>query len=83
MLNSLRGWHQEFIFVRGGNLKFMPLFKYRLKIKKIHVQKLGGDAFAKVLTSVGYLATCGPGILSLIAPGYMQLTVSFIYLLSS
>ncbi|KAL8156505.1 hypothetical protein AgCh_001560 [Apium graveolens] len=31
MLNSLRGWHQEFIFVRGWDLEFMPMYKTALK----------------------------------------------------
>ncbi|KAL8091504.1 hypothetical protein AgCh_033937 [Apium graveolens] len=48
MLNSLRGWHQEFIFVRGGDLEFIPVYKTALKNNRFPTEKLGGDALKKI-----------------------------------
>ncbi|KAL8113234.1 hypothetical protein AgCh_020526 [Apium graveolens] len=48
MLNSLRGWHQEFIFVWGGDLEFMPVYKTALKNNRFPTERLSGDALAKI-----------------------------------
>lgn len=53
MLNSLRGWHQEFIFIRDGDLEFMPFYKDKIQIGKFPVQKLGGGALIKVYDFCG------------------------------
>lgn len=55
MLNSLRGWHQEFIFIRGGDLEFMPVYKDKIKTGKFSVQRLKEGALAKVYDFCGAL----------------------------
>lgn len=55
MLNSLRGWHQEFIFIRGGDLEFMPLYKEKIKTDNFPVRRLGCGALAKVHDLCGAL----------------------------
>lgn len=56
ILNSLRGWHQEFIFILGGGLQFLPLYKNKLRKEHFSVQTLGGDALTKLYGFCGALA---------------------------
>lgn len=55
MLNSLRGWHQKFIFVRGGDLEFLPTYKEKVKTDKLPTQRLGEVAPAKIYDFCGAL----------------------------
>ncbi|XP_074325211.1 uncharacterized protein LOC141662057 [Apium graveolens] len=57
MLTSLKGWHREFIFVRGGDLEFMPLHKLEIKTDRFPVQRLGQAALAMVYAFCGALGT--------------------------
>ncbi|KAL8115645.1 hypothetical protein AgCh_022230 [Apium graveolens] len=57
MLTSLKGWHQEFIFVRGGDLEFMPLYKLEIKTDRFPVQRLGQAALVMVYAFCGALGT--------------------------
>ncbi|KAL8117015.1 hypothetical protein AgCh_023266 [Apium graveolens] len=57
MLTSLKGWHREFIFVRGGDLEFMPLHKLEIKTDRFPDQWLGQAALAMVYAFCGALGT--------------------------
>lgn len=48
MPNLLKGWHQEFIFVRGGDVEYMRVFRTEA-IESFFIFKLRGDALAKVV----------------------------------
>lgn len=54
MPNSLIGWHQEFIFILGGDVEYTPIFRTET-IESFSVFKLGGDALAKVIDFCGGL----------------------------
>ena len=47
MLPSLKGWNREFIFLRGLDLDYMPLFKKEIN-PRIERDVLAGPALAKV-----------------------------------
>ncbi|KAL8114197.1 hypothetical protein AgCh_021163 [Apium graveolens] len=53
MMNSLKGWQGEFIFLRVGDLEFMPQYKRELKTDKILVQQLGEGALTMVYDFYG------------------------------
>ena len=47
-LTSLKGWHQEFIFIKGGDLAFTPIFSKTITIRSPEVPVLEGPALTKV-----------------------------------
>lgn len=53
MQNSLRGWNQEFIFFRGGDLEFMLLYSDSLKKENFSVQKVGCETLTKIYDFCG------------------------------
>ena len=47
-LTSLKGWHQEFIFIKGGDLAFTPIFSKTISIRSPEVPALEGPALMRV-----------------------------------
>ena len=47
-LTSLKGWHQEIIFIKGGDLAFTPIFSKTITIRSPEVPVLEGPALKKV-----------------------------------
>lgn len=52
--NSLKGWHQEFIFIRGGDLEDIPIFSLEA-MEQFPVDVFQGDALVKVSEFCGGL----------------------------
>ena len=49
-LTSLKGWYQEIIFIKRGDLAFTPIFSKTTSIRSPEVPVLEGPALAKVQT---------------------------------
>lgn len=47
-LSSLKGWHSQFIFMKGGDWKYMPQFRFDADVKH-HAVKVEGPTRVSVI----------------------------------